>query len=255
MAPRERFHSGDSSLLYDVTGSGPPVILVHGLLGSHRWWAKNIPDLARSFRVYAIDLEGFGGNLTRRPFALSRAVDSLVHFMSEMDLESVRLIGHSMGGLISLELANRVETRIEQLILVDAAVLAFNPSLPRRMAGLVHAMRWTPWDLVPLLAADTFRAGPFNFVSAVRDLFTTDHLEELAQLSQPSLVIWGEYDKIVPLEIGIALTKALPNARLAVIEQAGHIPMWERAEEFNRIVSDFLIEGDPSVQRMTARKD
>lgn len=256
MTERGRVRTAGYSLAYEVSGDGPPVILVHGLFGSRRWWARNTPQLSRLFRVYTVDLEGFGGNLTRRPFNLDRATGSLTHFMRVMEIDQASLVGHSMGGLVSLELANRVAAHVSKVVLVDAAVLAFDPNLPRRMAGLVHAIRWTPADLLPLLAADAVRAGPASFATAVHDLFATDHRAQLSRLTQPSLVVWGEHDTIVPMEIGVALTNALPNAHLAVIEDAGHAPMWEQAERFNRIVIDFLQEdGAPPDLAATTQQD
>jgi pimeloyl-ACP methyl ester carboxylesterase len=240
-----RVQVGDLTLAYSTRGTGPPLILIHGLLGSRRWWARNVEALGRCRCVYAVDLAGFGSNLTWRPFVLDRAIQSLVDFMDALGIDQASVIGHSMGGLVALGMADRLQARIDRLVLVDAAVLAFDSSLPRRISGLVHAIRWMPIDFLPLLAVDAVRAGPVSFASAAYELFSADRRAELGRIDQPALIVWGEHDTIVPLEIAIALSRALRNARLAIVEGAGHSPMWEQPARFNQLVTEFLHDSTP----------
>ncbi len=84
---------------YRVVGTGEPVILVHGLSGSTRWWARNVPALAKRYRVHLVDLQGFGAmRRYRRSFILAEAASSLLAWMDALDLPWVHLVGHSMGG-------------------------------------------------------------------------------------------------------------------------------------------------------------
>jgi pimeloyl-ACP methyl ester carboxylesterase len=235
-----RVQVGDLTLAYSTYGTGPPLILIHGLLGSRRWWSRNVEALGSCHCLYAVDLAGFGSNLTWRPFVLDRAIQSLVDFMDALGIDRASIIGHSMGGLIALGMADRLLARIDRLVLVDAAVLAFDSSLPRRFTGLVHAIRWMPIDFLPLIAVDAMRAGPVSFASAAYELLSADRRAELGRIQQPALVVWGEHDTIVPLEVAIALTRALPNAQLAIVEGAGHSPMWEQPARFNQLVTGFL---------------
>ena len=105
-------------------GTGPPLILLHGLAGSARWWARNIPALSRSFRVIAIDLPGFGASPRGHRLELDGVVDQLVGTMDALGIDRASVIGHSMGGLIAGGLAADRPERVERLVLVDAAFLS-----------------------------------------------------------------------------------------------------------------------------------
>src|SRR4051794_19731192 len=98
---RRRAKVGSATIAYEVAGSGPPVVLVHGLSGSGRWWRRNIAALTPHRRVYVVDLIGFGASRTRHPFALAEASGYLIRWLEQLELERVSLVGHSMGGLIA----------------------------------------------------------------------------------------------------------------------------------------------------------
>src|SRR3954447_23730232 len=95
---RRRVRLGPATIAYEVAGAGPPVVLVHGLSGSSRWWRRNIGALTPHRRVYVVDLIGFGASRTRAPFVLAEAAGSLTRWMDQLELERVSLVGHSMGG-------------------------------------------------------------------------------------------------------------------------------------------------------------
>src|SRR5215207_8972890 len=96
---RRRAKIGPATIAYEVGGSGPPVVLVHGLSGSSRWWRRNIGALTPQRRVYTVDLIGFGASRPRQRFALAEAAGYLTQWMDQLALERVSLVGHSMGGL------------------------------------------------------------------------------------------------------------------------------------------------------------
>jgi pimeloyl-ACP methyl ester carboxylesterase len=234
---------GLASLSYQVTGAGTPLLLVHGLAGSCRWWAKNVPDLSRSFRVYAIDLIGFGRSRARRTaprFVLDEAAAILLAFMDRMDIERASIVGHSMGGHIAVMLAAEAPERVARLVLVDAAVLPIGRGRPGHLVGLSTAFLRFPIGFLPVLILDTLRAGPATIWRAARELLASDIRDTLRRIDAPTLIIWGERDTIVPHRLGYELAASLPGATLLVIPGAGHNPMWERPKPFNRAVLDFL---------------
>src|SRR5437762_14159556 len=100
---RRRAKIGPATIAYGVAGIGPPVVLVHGLSGSSRWWQRNIGALTPQRRVYLIDLIGFGASRARHPFVLAEAAGYLTQWLDQLELERVSLVGHSMGGLIAAE--------------------------------------------------------------------------------------------------------------------------------------------------------
>lgn len=223
-----------------VQGEGPDVVLIHGLLGSTRWWSRTIPALRAHFRVHAVDLEGFGARGRQGAFRIERAVPGLIDWMDRSDLTSASMVGHSLGGLIAALLAATEPERVDKLVLVDAAMLSYDPGLVRRVPGLIREVRAMPLDFPPLIAPDMLRAHPLSFVNAVWSLRTLNWSWTLARIQAPSLVLWGERDTVVPLSVAQHLAAAIPDARLEIIPNAGHNVMWEAPDAFNRAVIDFL---------------
>lgn len=245
---QRRIQVGDVPVAYQVAGEGRPVVLVHGLSGSTQWWAKNVDALAEHFCVYTIDLIGFGENRGKHPFILDEASRLIVRWMEHLGIERTHLIGHSMGGFIAADLAADAPDRVERLVLVDAAGLPFNPNYTIHARGLARAVRYLPRDFVPVLMRDALRAGPKTMTSAIRQILRSDLRHKLTQIHLPTLVIWGEYDTLIPVEVGRELSKALSDVEFVVLPGAGHNPMWDRALAFNQAVLKFLLaqENNPA---------
>ena len=221
-------------------GTGPPLILLHGLAGSARWWSRNIPELSRSFRVIAIDLPGFGASPRAHRLELDGIVDQLAGTMDALGLDRASVIGHSMGGLIAGGLAADRPERVERLVLVDAAFLSLDWASVRPMTGPARTLRRTAPSLLPVLVADGMRSGPRRLTDASIQLLRADWRAKLPNIEAPTLVIWGEHDRICPLAIGQKIVATIAGARLVVIEGAAHNPMWERSDAFDREVLAFL---------------
>lgn len=242
-APRSgRVRVGPAQVYYQEAGrDGPPVVLVHGLAGSSRWWRRNVRALARHFHVYVIDLIGFGRSRGRSRFVLSEAARRLRDWMDRVGIAAAHVVGHSMGGIIAVDLAARFPERVRRLALVNAAAFSFlDRAFVRSATGLAKTLWYLPFGFLPVLFSDALRAGPWLLWRAGRDLLTTDIRKALAQVAAPTLIVWGERDAMVPLEIGERLRDELAGAELSLIEKAGHNPMWDRPAAFNRVVTRFL---------------
>ncbi len=235
-----RVRIGQATVAYRVVGAGDPVVLVHGLAGSTRWWGGNIGALATHHQVYLVDLVGFGESRGRGRFALAEASTLLARWLDLLRQERVALVGHSMGGLIAAELAADFPDRVSKLVLVNAAALPLDRRQIRRPLNLAWTVRQTPPRYLPILVGDAARAGPLTLWRARRDLLAADIRPKLAHIQAPTLVIWCAEDRLVPLSLGEQLQRAIPQAALAVIPHAGHIPMWERPDAFNALVGTFL---------------
>ena len=151
----------DSVLYYEVVGEGKPLVLLHGLSGSGRWWQGNVPFLARRFRVHVVDLIGFGAS-RGQPFALRRAGGLLAKWLDTLALEEAGVVGHSMGGFIAADLAINHPGRLAQLVLLDAAVLPIARPLVRHGPDMVRALRHVPPGFLPVLLQDAFVDGFFG---------------------------------------------------------------------------------------------
>ncbi len=241
--PLERRHLdvGEARIHFQTGGSGDPVLLVHGLSGSGRWWRRNVPALARQFRVFVVDLIGFGRS--RGPFVLAEAAAVLAEWMGRLGIPRAHVVGHSMGGYIAAALAADAPERVDRLVLVDAAAFPLGWHPVRHAARLVRAVRYMHPTFLPVLAADALRAGPRTLLRAAREAVDIDLGAQCGSVQAPALVVWGEHDRVVPTALGEHLAACLPHSEWAVIEGAGHNPMWDRPDAFNRVVVDFLARG------------
>lgn len=231
---------GPATIAYEVAGSGPPVVLVHGLSGSSRWWRRNIGALTPHRRVYVVDLIGFGASRAQLPFALAEAAGYLTRWLDQLELERISLVGHSMGGMIAAELAADAPERVDRLVLVDPAALPLDARRLRHALSLLRELRYLSPSFLPVLIADALRAGPLTLWRAATALMLADLRPKLALIRAPTLVIWGEHDALVPVAFAQQLAQYLRYEELVVIKGAGHVPMWDRPQEFNRVLLEFF---------------
>ncbi len=220
--------------------SGPPLLMVHGYNGSCEYFFPSpIAPLGRRRRVLAPDLPGCGLSDRLPECTLEGYAESLGGFLDALGIEQADLLGHSMGGQIAICAAVRYPRRFRKLVLVDSAGL---PELVRR-----------PWLAPFRMLADSslrqVRLYPTLIRTGLRSRAVRDGLtilrtrsirRELKQVSQPTLIIWGSRDRIVPLEHGAFMARHIPNARLAIVRGAGHMPFAEKPHQFTALVQSFL---------------
>jgi pimeloyl-ACP methyl ester carboxylesterase len=197
--------------------------------------------MAQQFTVYTLDLIGFGESRGSR-FVLREAAQLIARWMDVVGIARAHVIGHSMGGFIAADLAAEQPERVDRLVLVDAAALPFNYSYVRHLFGLTRAARYMPINFLPVLATDALRAGPLTLLRAAHELLHTDIRSKLGRVCAPTLIVWGEHDTLVPLTLGRQIDRYINNASFTVVNGAGHNPMWDRPETFNRLVIDFLLQ-------------
>jgi pimeloyl-ACP methyl ester carboxylesterase len=243
---RYRINLGRSTIGYGVVGDGPPVVLVHGLSGSTRWWRRNVPALAAHFQVYVVDLAGFGES-RGSPFALAEAAELLAGWMDAVGIERASLAGHSMGGYVVADLAATEAQRVDRLLLVDAAVLPFGRTYVQHAFGLLRESLHLQPAFLPVLLGDALRVGPFMLWAAAQEIMRADLRSKLPHIHAPTLIVWGARDNVVPPTLGRALAGAIPTSEFAVIERAGHNAMWDCPDAFNRLALRFLKgNGEPA---------
>lgn len=245
---------------YLEAGSGPTVILLHGLGGSSQNWALNIAALAQKFRVIVPDQIGFGKS--DKPFIHYRIgtyVDYLDQLFKQLKIERASLVGNSMGGWVAAAFTIAFPARVERLVLVDAAGYAppanfdyrtlygLNPSTRagmKQVAALVFYNKLFQSDaLIDAAMAARITAGDGYTITSMIESITRgeDFLDNrVKSIKQPTLVVWGRQDGLTPLVDGERFKKEIPNSSLLVIEECGHVPQFEKAAEFNAAVLKFL---------------
>lgn len=228
---------------YQVAGQGPPIICVHGLSGSMFWWIRNVPHLAQAYRVYVVDLPGFGSmRFPRSRFVLEEAASWLLQWMEVVGIQRAHLIGHSMGGYICIRAAARRPEVVGRMILVSPAILPHVRNVFEFVVPLLSATFQITPSFFPVLVYDALRANPLTIVHAAHTLLAQmgDIHEDMQVIGSPTLLIWGNQDPLVPPEIAPHVRKALKDSRLLLIERAGHVCMFDRPVVFNEAVMKFL---------------
>ncbi|HEX6939007.1 MAG TPA: alpha/beta fold hydrolase [Longimicrobiales bacterium] len=235
-----RFHSVH-------TGSGPAVVLVHGLAGSHRWWRYAVPALKEDFRVHVPELIGFGASRSALglPGGIAEMAELLVRWLDAQEIDRTHVVGHSMGGQISVHLAAKWPDRAARLVLVSAAGIprAWTlADLVRFLIELVPPRAWGRPAFLPTMVRDALRAGPRTILRATAHILSDDVRPYLGRIRSPTLVVWGRLDPLTPLSHAWIMADAIPDARLQVIPDAAHNPMVDRPRAFNALVWSFLRE-------------
>lgn len=234
---------GDFRIHSAHAGEGPPVVLLHGLSGSLRWWRYTVRALAPQYRVHVLDLVGFGRS---RPVGRQPDITEMAGLVADwLAIHSVvepHVVGHSMGGQIAVHLAaGRRPPRSLALVCATGIPHPRNAGEAMRIAaGAIRPRAWGAPAFVPEIAFDALRAGPVTLLRAGVHLLADDVRPLLPVITCPTLVVWGAADPLLPVEDGQAFARAIPGARLVVIGDAAHNPMIDRAWEFNRVLLDFL---------------
>jgi pimeloyl-ACP methyl ester carboxylesterase len=258
-------------------GEGPPVLFVHGLSGSWQNWLEQLPVLAREHRVVAVDLPGFGYSpMPREEILIAGYARLLDGLLGELEIAAAAVVGNSMGGFIGAELAIAFPQRVERLVLVSAAGLSTHndPRTTHAMPALVRLQRiiaagtaWLasksedvvrrprlreaalavvvshPGRLPAALAAEQLRgAGKPGFIPALEALIDYDVRDRLPEIACPTLIVWGERDRLITVQDANVFEELIPNARKVIFEDTGHMAMLERPEAFNALLSGFLAE-------------
>jgi pimeloyl-ACP methyl ester carboxylesterase len=260
---------------YAVRGSGSPMLLLHGFGGFLETWAFNIPPLSRRYQVYALDLPGHG--LSDKPesgYTTAFAIEHAQGIMNALGIERVTLVGHSLGGAVSINIALSLPERVSQLVLVDSAglsprlpwlyrlsslpvlgnilmSLAVGPALERSNKRLFYNVPVLPQDMLDILMTNAYRArAKKTLLEIVRQNAgprgprpETVLTGRLSQLKLPTLFVHGAQDKIFPLEHVREAFSLVPNSRVKIFDQCGHCPHIEKVVEFNETVMSFLDGG------------
>jgi pimeloyl-ACP methyl ester carboxylesterase len=219
-----------------VAGSGPPLVLVHGVASSAAVWARNLGPLAEHHRVYQLDLFA----APSRAFALDASADALGEWVANLPDGPAVLVGHSMGGYLAARVAATHPRAVSRLVLVDAAAVPSRLSLAARALRVVRAGRRDDAATRALVAAGMRQSGRLRCWRAALQTLRSDLGPELGRIRVPTLVVWGADDAVVPIDVGERLAASIPQARLAVLDGAGHMPMWEEASAFNALLGAWL---------------
>ena len=256
---------------YRIEGKGMPILLVHGTGSSLHTWNDWTLKLKENYQVIRMDLPAFGltGPNKSGDYSIEKYTQFLEEFVAQMKLDSMILAGNSLGGNIAWNYASKNPEKVQKLILVDASGLPTNKPQP-----WIFKMAKTPVlsnlflyitpksiieDNIKQVYEDdtkitdalitrfhdfTLREGNRKaFIDRAKIDFTLSEAskkERLQNLQTSTLLIWGAKDTWIPLENGKRMDALLPNSKLVVLQNSGHVPMEENPIESLKVLNEFL---------------
>ena len=251
------------------SGSGPPLVLLHGLGGTWEYWGRTIALLSDRARCIALDLPGFGhSDEPAGGFDLDSAADDLAAAMRALEAGAAAVCGHSLGGPLAVRLALRHPDVVARVIVVGPSGLKPAPVWQDRALKLVpvyRALRRAPfhWERWLLHVGPVRRAALRTLVDdpstvddetarslvdggrearalqgAIAASFAVGLAEEAARLAVPVAAIWGDRDRMVPPGDAAVLQEHVPSAIVRLLPGCGHLPMVERPEAFASLLGE-----------------
>jgi pimeloyl-ACP methyl ester carboxylesterase len=261
---------------YVKAGSGPVMVLIHGILGSRRSWEQLVSLLVQDFTVIAPDLLGHGDSAKpRADYTLGGHAGRLRDLLDALGVERATLVGHSLGGGVAMQFAWLFPERCERLVLISSGGLGRDIS-PILRAPTLPGAEWVlplisaPWlvrggeRLAGKLGRLGLRSGPDleelwrgyvslgdagvrrAFLATIRTVVdpggqTVSALERLPAVAHiPTLLVWGGRDHLIPVAHGVAAQQAMPGSRLEVFEKAGHTPHLSDPPRFAALLREFV---------------
>ncbi len=275
-----RIHGHDVS--YRMAGEGPTVLLIHGIAGSSTTWRAVMPALAEHYTVIAPDLLGHGQSAKPRgDYSLGAYASGIRDLLTVLEKERVTLVGHSLGGGVAMQFAYQFPEWAERLVLVASGGLGKEVSPLLKAVTLPGAEYVLPLLLHPRIreAAEwpgtvakrvgwhpgvnltevwrsyttlTDRHAQMAFVNTVRSVIdvagqrVSAHDRLYLASAVPTLIVWGDHDRIIPVAHAYRAAEAIPGARLEILEGAGHFLPWRDADRFLAVLEDFLKSTKPA---------
>jgi pimeloyl-ACP methyl ester carboxylesterase len=224
-----------------IDGSGPPVVLVHGLAVSSRYFAPLIRELARTRTVVAPDLPGYGRSQTPpRPLGIPELADALDEWLELAGVVPAPLVANSVGCQVAVDLAVRRPQRVSRLVLLGPTMDPSAPTILRQAARLALDTLREPPGLWVAETIDYLRMGPRRTIATARLALADPFAEKARRVPHPALVVRSGRDAIVSQAWAERVTRALPDGRLTVIRGEPHAAHWSAAADVARVVEEFL---------------
>jgi pimeloyl-ACP methyl ester carboxylesterase len=270
-------------VIYRVAGSGPPVVLIHGMLNSSSHWRSVALSLAGEYTVVAPDLIGHGDSAAPRgDYSLGAHAASIRDLLAAIGIDRATIVGHSLGGGVAMQFFYQFPQRVERLVLISSGGLGRDVSPLLRTAALpgmsallsmtIHArLLGGLWDagsrlrergssvgvylqaiaraLRPLETADA-RGAFLHTLRSVIDVHgqrvaATDRLYLLESI--PTLIVWGERDNTIPLRHGRLAHEAIPNSAFRTLPAAAHFPHLEDPDGLSAVLHEFIAGTQPGL--------
>jgi pimeloyl-ACP methyl ester carboxylesterase len=246
---------------YEVYGRGRPVILLHGWLGSWGLWQETMTYLGRYYRTYALDFWGFGeSGRKRETYAVQDFVSLVDQFMEHLGIARAPLVGHSMGGTVSLSVAIQYPQRVRKVVVIGSPIVGSSLSFLLKLfgqRGIAYLVYHNLWGLklgfkvlAPLYSSDRRWSEMMDrdisqttlesFLISIASLRKTDLRPQLSQIKIPVMGMYGAKDIVVNPGQWKPLKEGISSCRVERFPKAGHFIMLDEPQRFGDVLHDFL---------------
>ncbi|NJM53034.1 MAG: alpha/beta hydrolase [Blastocatellia bacterium] len=255
-------------LFYETHGAGEPLILISGFASGAWLWFRQIEELAKHFQIITFDPRGIGNSKIDKneTVSINEIAKDIVEILDELKIEKASILGTSFGGFVAQEFALRYPERLNKLILACTSFGGCNHVLPSNFEVLTAFVSTENLNsserirkfMIPAFTKD-FVESHFEIVEQTCELREQNEVPESVYLQQlqsattfdleakvsnikaETLVITGDRDQVVPMQNSVNLSNSIPNSRLEIVENSGHLFFIEQAEKFNKIVTAFVL--------------
>jgi 3-oxoadipate enol-lactonase len=253
---------GDIEMHYEERGAGKALLLVPGIPAIASDWAPLAQELSRSRRAIAYDNRGSGATtVTPAPYTAAGLAADAVALLDALEVERADVFGMSLGGMIAQDIALGWPERVDRLVLGCTHCGLAHAEPPEREAGRAFAMETDDWaERMTALAGFAFAPGvdgellerfiekksadvqdPEGYQGQIAAVLAHDSYDRLPGLVQPTLILTGDSDSVIPAASSDVLHERIPGSRLEVVAGAGHLFFLERPEESLRLLNEFLL--------------
>lgn len=248
-------------LHYEVFGRGKPVIFLHGWLGSWGLWQETMSELGKTNRAYALDFWGFGDSDDKlTSYNVQDFVDLIRQFMDQLGIQKTPLVGHSMGGTVSLMAAINDPDRIQKVAVIGSPIEGKSLSFPLRLAGkrIIAELLFRNFRLFrkslkrvspmicnnpkfpEIIDHDLSRTNLESFLNSIRSLNQINLSVDLEKIKIPVLGMYGKRDNIVSSAQYKPLQQGIPHSQIEIFAKSGHFIMLEEPQLFLQLIHEFI---------------
>jgi pimeloyl-ACP methyl ester carboxylesterase len=252
---------------YEAYGKGRPVILLHGWLGSWGLWQETMAYLGRFYRTYALDFWGFGESGKKRDtYDVQDFVSLVDQFMEQLGIAQAPLVGHSMGGTVSLAVAIHYPHRVRKVVVIGSPIVGNSLSFLLKLSGrklfayLLYRNMWFFQAYYRLMAPlytkdrrwpkmmdrDLSQTTLESFLFSIASLRQTDLRSRLGEIKVPSMGMYGDRDIVVNPDQWKMMLAGISHARIERFKDSGHFLMLDEPQRFSEILKEFLDSQPPT---------
>ncbi|MCB9113153.1 MAG: alpha/beta hydrolase [Anaerolineales bacterium] len=232
----------DGSMVhYEALGRGRPIIFLHGWVGSWRYWINSMQVASTSFRAYAIDLFGFGDTV-RSPsnYSLEKQSDLLSHFLEEMGIGKVALVGHDLGALVAFQFLKSHYESVDRMMAINVPMVYSDLNARLRTAPATELAEWLTNRQPDAMTAlsDASKVDPAAVTASMGSFQADSIFPHVRNFGVPCLFVYGANDPaltIPPQDNGLPMHMHQIN-----LDATGHFPMLDNPAQFHRLLTDFL---------------